>query len=62
MPKLRGLEVKRAKRKLARAGCTAGRAKKVRSRKLRRHRVLGTTPEAGTVVDATAPVRLRVVR
>jgi hypothetical protein len=56
VPPVAGLTPSAAKRSLVTAGCRAGRTRPAHSRRIRKGRVIGSVPKAGTV----KPLRTRV--
>jgi hypothetical protein len=62
VPELRGLKLRKAKRKLRKAHCRAGKVRKVRSKKAKKGRVIKTKPAAGKRKPAGTRVKLIVAR
>jgi hypothetical protein len=62
VPRLRGLRIARAKRRLVASGCKVGHVRRIWSHRVKRHHVVGTRPKAGAELPTTAPVRIRVSR
>ena len=60
VPRTKGLKLANAQKALRRAHCRVGRIKRVRSRKVRRGRVLSTSPRAGRKLRGGAKVELFV--
>jgi PASTA domain len=61
VPKLRGLKLKAAKKKLAKAGCKA-KVRKASSRRVRRGKVMGQSAKAGKRLKRGAAVTVTVSR
>lgn len=58
VPSLFGKTLAAAKRALRRAGCTLGRVRRLRSRRVRRGLVLAQTPRPGATLKAAGPVKV----
>jgi hypothetical protein len=62
VPGLRGLRLAAARKAVRRADCAPGRVLRVRSRGVRRGRVVKTSPRAGSFLRPLTPIRLYVSR
>jgi serine/threonine-protein kinase len=60
VPRLKGMKLAKAEKALRRAGCRVGKIKRVKSRKVGRGRVIGTSPPAGRRRPAGSKVELFV--
>jgi hypothetical protein len=62
VPKLAKLTLKKAKAKLKKAGCRTGKVTKARSRKVKKGRVISSSPKAGRKLAFNAKVKLKIAR